>query len=128
VPRATYLPFPFQIVQTPKHVTMLYEYAHATRVIFTDDSPHPPPLDLWMGDSRGKWEGDTLIVDVTQLNDKTWFDTAGNYHSDQLHVVERYTPIDGNHIRYEATIEDPKVFTRPSTPAAAGRGTPWWST
>jgi len=113
VPRIMYLPFPFQIVQTPKYVSMLFEYSNGTRIIYTDGSPHPPPLDLWMGDSRGHWEGDTLVVDVTQFNDMTWFDMAGNFHSDALHVVERYTPIDVNHVRYEATIEDPKVFTRP---------------
>jgi hypothetical protein len=113
VPRVTYLPFPFQIVHTPKYVSLLYEYSNVTRIVYTDGSPHPPPLDLWMGDSRGRWEGDTLVVDVTQLNDKTWFDRAGNFHSDALHVVERFTPVDENHVRYEATIEDPNVFTRP---------------
>jgi hypothetical protein len=66
-----------------------------------------------MGDSRGRWDGDTLVVDVTQFNDRTWFDKAGNFHSDALHVIERYTPIGPDHVRYEATIEDPKVFTRP---------------
>jgi hypothetical protein len=113
VPRIVYMPFPFQIVQTPKYVSMLFEYSTGTRILYTDGSPHPPPLDLWMGDSRGQWEGDTLVVDVTQFNDMTWFDMAGNFHSEALHVVERYTPMDANHIRYEATIEDPKVFTRP---------------
>jgi hypothetical protein len=113
VPRVMYVPFPFQIAQTPKYVAMTYEFDHATRIIYTDGSPHPPPLDLWMGDSRGRWEGDMLVVDVTQLNDLTWLDMAGNFHSDALHVTERYTPVDADHIRYEATLEDPKVFTRP---------------
>lgn len=113
VPRITYVPFPFQIVQTPRHVTMLYEFAHVTRIIYTDGSAHPAPVDFWMGDSRGRWEGDTLVVDVRYFNDETWFDNAGNFHSDALHVVERYTPTDLDHINYEATIEDPKVFTRP---------------
>jgi hypothetical protein len=114
VPRITYQPFPFQIVQTPKYVVISYEYAHAVRIIYTDGSPHPLPNDFWMGDSRGHWEGDTLVVDVTHFNDRTWFDLAGNFHSDALHVVERYTPIDLGHvISYEVTIEDPKVFTRP---------------
>ena len=82
VPRATYMPFPFQIVQTPKQVTVLYEYAHTVRNIFMD-TPHPRgPLYWWMGDSRGRWEGDTLVVDVTDFNDETWFDRAGNFHSD----------------------------------------------
>jgi hypothetical protein len=113
VPRITYVPFPFQISQTPKYVAITYEFDHATRIIYTDGSPHPPPLDFWMGDSRGRWDGDTLVVDVTHFNDETWFDTAGNYHSDGLHVVERYTPISPDAINYEATIEDPKVFSRP---------------
>jgi len=113
VPRVTYTPFPFQIVQTPSQVTMLYEYAHAVRNIFMN-APHiEGQLYWWMGDSRGRWEGDTLVVDVTDFNDETWFDRAGNFHSDALHVVERYTLADPDHINYEATIEDAKVFTRP---------------
>jgi hypothetical protein len=113
VPRATYLPFPFEIVQTPKHVAILYEYVHALRMVYLDGSKHPEALDLWMGDSRGRWEGDTLVVDVMDFNDETWFDKAGNFHSQELHVVERYTPLGANHLQYEATIEDAKVFTRP---------------
>ena len=113
VPRATYMGLPFQIVQTPTQVSMLYEYAHAVRNIFMN-SPHPKgPIEWWMGDSRGRWEGDTLIVDVMHFNDQTWFDRAGNHHSEALHVVERYTPVSRDHINYEVTIEDPKVFTRP---------------
>jgi hypothetical protein len=112
VPRATYMGFPFQIVQTPTQVSILYEYGHALRNIFMS-SPHPRgPIEFWMGDSRATWDGDTLVVDVVHFNDQTWFDRAGNHHSEQLHVVERYTPVDRNHINYEATIEDPKVFTR----------------
>jgi len=114
VPRATYMPYPFEIVQTPKLVAMRYEFAHATRNIPMDGSPHPDGLPgAWMGDSRGRWDGKTLVVDVSNFNDQTWFDGAGNFHSDMLHVVERYTPIDSSHITYEATIEDPKVFTKP---------------
>jgi hypothetical protein len=114
VPRATYMPYPFEIVQTPRLIAISYEFAHALRAIPTDGSPHPDGLpDAWMGDSRGHWEGKTLVVDVTNFNDQTWFDHAGNFHSDALHVVERYTPIDHDHMQYEATIEDPKVFTRP---------------
>jgi hypothetical protein len=113
VPRATYLPFPFQIVQAPSQVTMLYEYAHAVRNIFVNTPHIEGQLYWWMGDSRGRWEGDTLVVDVTDFNDETWFDRAGNFHSDALHVVERYTLMDPDHINYEATIEDPNVFTRP---------------
>ena len=113
VPRATYMPYPFQIVQTPKLLAVTYEFAHALRNIPIDGSPHPDGLpDAWMGDSRGRWDGDTLVVDVTNFNDQTWFDRAGNFHSDALHVVERYTLNDTDHIRYEATIEDPKVFTK----------------
>ena len=113
VPRITYMPFPFQIVQTPAQVTFLYEYAHAVRNIFMNTPHIEGQLYWWMGDSRGRWEGDTLVVEVTNHNDRTWFDMAGNFHSDALHVVERYTPLDVDHITYEATIEDPKVFTRP---------------
>jgi hypothetical protein len=112
VPRATYMPYPFQIVQTPKSILMAYEYAGATRTIYMDKAP-PSPADSWMGHSVAHWEGDTLVVDVTSLNDETWFDRAGNFHSDALHVVERYTPIGPDALRYEATIEDPKVFSRP---------------
>jgi hypothetical protein len=113
VPRITYMPYPFQIVQTPTQVALLYEYVHAMRNVYMD-SQHPKgPIDWWMGDSRGKWEGDTLVIDVVHFNDETWFDRVGNFHSDALHVVERYTPIDRDHIRYDVTIEDPKVFTRP---------------
>jgi hypothetical protein len=115
VPRATYMPYPFQIVQTPTFVAILYEYIHVTRHIYVDGTPHPKgPIDnWWMGDSRARWEGNTLVVDVIHFTDKTWFDRAGNFHSDALHVVERYTPTDRDHLLYEATIEDPKVFTRP---------------
>jgi len=113
VPRATYMPFPFQIVQTPNQISMLYEYAHTVRNIFMN-SPHPKgPIEWWMGDSRGRWEGDTLVVDVVHFNTETWFDRAGNHHSEEMHVVERYTPMSANYINYEVTIEDPKVFTRP---------------
>ena len=115
VPRITYMPFPFQIVQTPTYIAILYEYGHVTRHIYADGTPHPKgPIDSWfMGDSRGRWEGNTLVVDVIHFTDQTWFDRAGNFHSEALHVVERYTLTDRDHITYEVTIEDPKVFTRP---------------
>jgi hypothetical protein len=113
VPRITYVPLPFQIVQAPKYVVFSYEYAHSRRIVYTDGSPHVEALDFWMGDSRGRWEGDTLVVDSVDFNDQTWFDKAGNFHSDALHVVERYTPVDADHLDYAVTIEDPKVFTRP---------------
>jgi hypothetical protein len=114
VPRITYMPFPFQIIQTANYIAIAYEYLHASRVIYTDGSAHPKgPLDWWMGDSRGHWDGSTLVVDVVHFNDVTWFDRAGNFHSDALHVIERYTPTGPDHINYDVTIEDPKVFTRP---------------
>jgi hypothetical protein len=113
VPRANYMPLPFQIFQTSKDVAILYEYVHAYRLIPLDGSNHPEDVDFWMGDSRGHWEGDTLVVDVSNNNDQTWFDASGNFHSDALHVVERYTRTGLDTISYEATMEDPKVFTRP---------------
>ena len=114
VPRAMYLPYPFQIVQTPSHILIAYEFADASRTIYID-SDLESPFDTWMGHSTGRWEGDTLVVDVTSFNDQTWFDRAGNFHSDALQVVERYTPIGPDHIDYEATITDPEVFTEPWT-------------
>lgn len=112
VPRVMYEPYPFQIFQTPAVVRMAFEYGHATRNIYMN-SPHPEgPIEWWMGDSRGRWEGDTLVVDAIHFSDETWFDRAGNYHSPGMHVVERYTLLDPDHIQYEATIEDPTVFSR----------------
>ncbi len=113
VPRINYMPFPFRIAQSAEHVAFIYEYTHAYRLAYLNGTKHPEALDFWMGDSRGRWEGDTLVVDVFNNNDQTWFDKAGNFHSDALRVVERYSPMGPDHIRYEATIEDPKVFTRP---------------
>jgi hypothetical protein len=111
VPRATYMPFPFQIVQTPKQVTMLYEYAHTVRNIFMD-TPHPRgPLYWWMGDSRGRWEGDTLVVDVTNFSAKT--DFMGS--RENLHLTERWTRTGPDTLEYAVTIEDPTVWTRPWT-------------
>jgi hypothetical protein len=113
VPRLLYMPFPFQIVQTPNEVTMLFEFVHAVRFIFMTGTHPPGPIEWWLGDSRGRWEGDTLVVDAVHFNDQTWFDNAGNFHSEALHLVERYTMIDPDHIRYDVRVEDPKVFTRP---------------
>jgi hypothetical protein len=112
VPRAAYMPYPFQILQNPKAIFIAYEYAGATRNIYMKD-PGPAPVDSWMGQSVGHWEGDTLVVDVTGMNDQTWFDRAGDYHSEALHVVERYTRTSPDAMTYQATIEDPKVFSRP---------------
>jgi len=112
VPRANYMAMPFQILQSDKAVFFAYEYAGAVRNILLKD-PGPAPIDSWMGQSVGTWEGDTFVVTVTGFNDQTWFDRAGNFHSDKLKVVERYTPQGPDHIWYEATIEDPATFTRP---------------
>ena len=112
VPRATYMPYPFQIVQSPRAMTFVYEYAGAVRNIYLKD-PGPALADSWMGQSVAHWEGETLVVNVTDMIDRTWFDRAGNFHSDKLHVVERYTRTSPDIIAYEATIEDPSVFTRP---------------
>ena len=102
-------------MQTQDVVQLLYEYAHSLRHVYMDTPHIGDGLGWWMGDSRGHWEGDTLVVDVRAFNDRTWFDRAGNFHSDALRVVERYSLIDADHINYEATIEDPNVFTRPWT-------------
>ena len=115
VPRIMYLDYPFQIFQTPQSVAITFEWSLVFRLIPTDGSRHPADVDSWMGDSRGRWEGDTLVVDVGNHNDKTWFDMAGDFHSDALHVVERYRMTDPDTIQYEATIEDSKVFTKPWT-------------
>jgi hypothetical protein len=112
VPRATYVPYPFQILQSSTQLLIAYEYAGAVRDIHLKD-PGPAPVDSWMGQSVARWDGDTLVVDVTGMNDQTWFDRSGNFHSDALHVVERYTRTSADVIAYEATIEDAKVFTRP---------------
>jgi len=114
IPRATYMPHPFQIVQSTNKIQMIYTFSNAARTIHLDTVAGPPD-DTWMGHSVGRWDGDTLVVDVSHFNDKTWFDRAGNFHSDALHVVERFTPVSPDALRYEVTIEDPKVFTRPWT-------------
>jgi hypothetical protein len=106
------MPYPFQIVQTSKDILIAYEYAGANRTIYMGKPPSNP-VESWMGLSVGRWEGDTLVIDVTDQNDQTWFDRAGDFHSDALHVVERYTPMSADALMYEATIEDPKVYSRP---------------
>jgi hypothetical protein len=112
VPRATYMPYPFQILQSVNAIFIAYEYDGATRNLYLKD-PGPPPVDSWMGQSVARWDGDTLVVDVTGFNDQSWLDRSGNFHSDALHVVERYTRTAPDVIGYEATIEDRKVFTQP---------------
>jgi hypothetical protein len=112
LPRATYMPYPFQIVQSPKNILFAYEYASANRVV-NMDKPTEAPVDSWMGWSNGKWEGDTLVVDVRSLNGKAWLDRAGDHMTDNAHIVERYLMTDADHINYEATIEDNKLYSRP---------------
>ena len=112
VPRATYMSFPFQIFHSEKAIFFAYEYAGAVRNIYLED-PGPAPVDSWMGQSWGYWEDDTLVIEVTGFNGQTWFDRSGNFHSDQLIVVEKYTLINNHTMKYEATIEDEKVFTKP---------------
>ncbi|MDB5442815.1 MAG: hypothetical protein JWP86_1484 [Phenylobacterium sp.] len=112
VPRANYMTHPFQIFQSEKQMLFAYEYAGAVRnVMFVD--PGPAPVDSWMGQSVAHWEGDSLVVVVTGQNDSTWFDRAGNFHSADMKVVERYTPTGPNVVRYQAEITDPATFTRP---------------
>jgi hypothetical protein len=111
VPRATYLPFPFQIVQSAKAMMFSYEFAAASRTIYMAGAPEPD--ESWMGTSSGHWDGDTLVIDVTGFIDRTWFDRAGDFHSDALKVTERYTPLSAETMQYEATITDPKVYSRP---------------
>jgi len=114
VPRATYMPFPFQILQSESQFFIAYEYASAVRPIYLTD-PGPPQIDAWMGQSVGRWDGDTFVVETRGFNGETWFDRAGNFHSAALKVVERFTMMGRDHIRYEATMEDAETFTRPWT-------------
>ena len=113
VPRATYLAAPLQIVQSPGNFAIVYQDVHAFRIIYLDTRPHVERIDWWMGDSRGHWDGDSLVVDVRDLNNETWFDQAGNHHSEDMRVIERYTLTGADTLVYEATITDPKTFTRP---------------
>ena len=116
VPRATYLPYPFQILQGTNKIMMVYGFAEASRTIHMDkENPEPAPIDSWMGRSHGRWEGDTLVVDAAGFNGQSWFDRAGNFASDTLHVIDRYTHLGRDALMYEATIEDPNVITRPWT-------------
>jgi hypothetical protein len=108
------MPYPFQIFQTPEYVVMTYEYVHASRTIHMKGQ-HLDEIDFWMGDSRGRWEGDTLVVDVLDNNPATWLDMSGNFHSEAMHVVEKYTRTSHNTLQYEATIEDQKTFSKPWT-------------
>ena len=113
VPRIMYIHYPFQIFQTANHVAMAFEWSQVYRLIYTDGSKHQDGIEFWMGDSRGHWDGDTLVVEVTNHNDQTWLDASGDFHSEQLKVTERYTMTDPDTIQYEVTFEDPKTYTRP---------------
>ena len=115
IPRATYMPYPFQIVQTEEYILFAYEFASASRVVYMDLPDFEAPVDAWMGHSLGSYDGETLVIDVTAQMPDTWLDSSGNHHSNSIHVVERYTAISENHIMYEATIEDPETYTRPWT-------------
>ncbi len=114
LPRATYMPFPFQIIQNDKAMLFAYEYANAVRNINLED-PGEAPLDSWMGQSYGYWDGNTFVIEVTAQNGQTWFDRSGNFGSPQMKVTERYTKISPDHIQYEATIDDPETYTEPWT-------------
>jgi hypothetical protein len=116
VPRSLDQPgglYPVQIVQDERYVALLHEAMHDVRIIPTDNTPHPRRYWAWDGDSRGRWEGDTLVVDVSNFNGRTWLDMAGNFVDDNEHVLERFTMIDRDTIRYEATVTDPTVFVKP---------------
>ncbi len=115
VPRVTYLHFPFQIVQSEGQVTFLYEYVHNTRTVYLERDTHLDGIEFWNGDSIGHYEGNTLVVEATGFIGDTWLDQAGNHHSPQLKVTERYTPLSPGHLRYEATLEDPATYTQPWT-------------
>jgi hypothetical protein len=112
VPRAMYMPYPFQIVQSPQHIMMAFEFNGAVRTIYMTNHVEAP-ADSWMGWSNGKWEGEALVVETKGFNGKTWFDRAGNFHTDGLRVVERFTARSADTLNYEATMEDANVFTRP---------------
>ena len=114
IPRATYMPYPFQIVQSADTVLFTYEFASTSRIVRMN-SQEKSPAPAWMGWNVGRWDGESLVIDVTDHMEETWFDRAGNHHSDALKVTERYTAIDANTLQYEATIDDPKVFSKPWT-------------
>ena len=114
IPRAMYMPYPFQIVQSTNKIQMAFAFTSTARTIHLDDV-EPPPDWTYMGHSVGRWEGDTLVVEVTEFNGRNWFDRAGNFHSEALRLEERFTPISADAIHYEVTIEDPNTFTGPWT-------------
>ncbi len=113
IPRATYQPFPLQVVQTPEYILFAYEFASASRIVYMNRPDFEAPADAWMGHSRGTWDGETLVIDVTSQGPETWLDRSGNYHSNSMRVEERYTATGENHLQYEATITDPETYERP---------------
>ena len=115
VPRATYMPYPFQLVQTPEYVLLAYEFASASRIVYMDRPDFEAPVDSWMGHNIGRWDGESLVIDVSAQMPDTWLDRSGNHHGIGIHVEERYTAISENHLMYEATITDPETYTRPWT-------------
>ena len=115
-PRGVYYREPFQMFQRPDDITLVFQFGHSVRSIYTNGTRHQPgPLDFWAGDSRGRWEGDTLVVDVRHFNGFTWLDRTGNFHSEALQVEERWSFVDASTIQYQATLTDEKVYTRPWT-------------
>jgi hypothetical protein len=112
VPRSMYAPYPFQILQSPDHIMMVFQFANSLRTIYMKDHV-PAPAESWMGWSNGRWEGETLVIETTGFNGQTWLDRSGNYHSTKMKVVERITARSADTLNYEATIDDPEVYTRP---------------
>jgi hypothetical protein len=128
VPRIYLHPFPMEIIQTPGRVLLIYEFNHFVRQIFTDGRKHFTDLGpTWMGDSIGKWEGDTLVADTINFNDKTWLDRLGHPHSEDLHVVERFRRVDSNTLKITLTLEDPKAYTKPWTSEMTFQSRPAWN-
>jgi hypothetical protein len=127
VPRIMLIPFPLQIIQTPGEVVMLFEYDHYVRHIYLDRREHPKEIEPnWMGDSIGWWQGNTLVVDTTGLNDKTWLDQVGHPHSDALHVVERISRLDRDTLQDNLTIDDPKAYKNSWTGQQVFKLRPSW--
>ena len=117
VPRGVYYPAPFQVLQRDEDLTLIHQFGNQVRTIHTNGSDHPEEAgqEFWLGDSRGSWDGDTLVVDIKDFGPETWLDRSGNFHSEQLHVVERWQFIDADTIAYSATLEDPQVYSEPWT-------------
>jgi len=125
VPRVYMHPFPFQFIQTPGEIVMLFEVDSLRREIYTDGKPPEALVPLWMGTSTGKWDSDTLVVDTTNFNDKTWIDRIGHPHSDKLHVIERFRRTDHNHLVDDITIDDPVAYSKPWTAHLEFKLQPW---